>query len=104
MIALAYLVLALIAAVPAIAWHDKGEYVKRDAALTLPWAVLSAALIPRVIVLCQGHTMHDAAYISADRALGFNVPAIMAWAASSPALTAVLDFSYWLLDLFMLAA
>jgi hypothetical protein len=108
--AAAYIALACIAAVPAILWHDKRQFDRRDAALTLPWAVLVAGLIPRVTVHSLAYSMklgipfRDASYVQLDRALGINVPAVIAWFAHFPRIVATLNFSYWLLDLFLLAA
>jgi hypothetical protein len=104
--ALALITLSAVSTIPAIIWHERREYDKRDAALTLPWGILSAGMIPAVIIHSTQlrFPMQDAAYIAMDRALGFNVPGIMEWFSWHRSLSRVLDYRYWLLDLFLLAA
>lgn len=84
---------------PAACWHQRGNVDKRDAALTLPWLFLLMTIIPCVVVVSArlGMPLRDQAFMDLDQHLGFNVPAIMAWASQHPVVQHLLNRSYILL-------
>ncbi|QNI31529.1 phosphatase PAP2 family protein [Alloacidobacterium dinghuense] len=84
---------------PAACWHQKGNIDKREAALTLPWVLLLMTMIPCVVVVSArlGMPLRDQAFLHMDEHLGFNIPAIMAWAARHPIAQHALSRSYTLL-------
>ncbi len=84
---------------PAIFWHERGRFPKRDAALTLPWILVLQTLFFWLPTLSAGLRMplRDQLYLSMDRWLGIDVAAVVSWAARHAALEAVLNYSYhWL--------
>ena len=95
----ALLVLLAPAMVPAVLWHDRRRYDKRDAALTLPWVLTLCFLIPFPVLLSArlGVPLRDAAFRNADRSLGFDVPALVAWTSHHFWIKSVLERSYPLL-------
>jgi hypothetical protein len=95
-----------ISMLPAILYHDRKLYDKRNAALTLPWELLLAAIIPPMAVLSVQFEfpLRDALFARMDRAMGISVPAIAAWVASHPSLNAISDRSYDTLYLLLPAA
>ena len=84
---------------PAACWHQQGNLDKRDAALTLPWLLLLMTIIPCVVVVSArlGMPLRDQAFMRLDQHLGFNVPAIMAWASRHSLVQHILNRSYILL-------
>jgi len=102
----ALLALACVLILPGALFHDRKQYVRRDAALTLPWAVLMVGLIPAVVIRVEAmrFRFQDARLIEIDQALGFNVPSIMAWFAAHTSIGQILRYAYWSLDLLLLAA
>lgn len=92
-----------ISTLPALIWHDRRQYEKRDTALILPWVVLLGTLIPVLTVLSARtrFPLRDGLFIELDQAIGFSVPAIMAWVSQHHIIKLVLDRSYvslsWLL-------
>src|ERR1700733_12699302 len=88
-----------VAALPAILWHGAKNYEKRNAALTLPWIVLLVILVPWVAILSGQFRfrLRDAVFLKMDDALGFSVPAIMAWTAAHWPVGPILERSYTLL-------
>jgi membrane-associated phospholipid phosphatase len=84
---------------PAACWHQHGNIDKREAALTLPWAILLMTIIPYVVVVSARLSMplRDQLFLRIDQHLGFNVPAIMAWASRYPYAGQVFNRSYGLL-------
>jgi hypothetical protein len=102
----AAMVLLIVSALPALIWHDRRRYEKRDAALTLPWIVSLILLIPLIAVLSGRlhFPLRDAAFVRIDQALGFSVPAIMAWSSRHSLIGALLGHSYPLLFWLLAAA
>jgi hypothetical protein len=100
------LAVACVLLLPAALWHEKKKFEKRDAALTLPWAVLMAGIIPAVVIRSEGlrFPFRDAALVRADGALGFNVAAIVSWCSRHQGIASLLSRAYWSLDLLLLAA
>jgi membrane-associated phospholipid phosphatase len=74
--------LAMVAALP-LYWHEKRRPEMRDAALTIPWILLLAVILP--IPVDAGarlaFPLQDIQLMHADHALGVSVPGIMTWAA-----------------------
>ena len=97
-------VIAMVMPVPAY-WHEEGRTAFRDAALTIPWAVLLAVLLPfPILVGARLRTpLRDALFAHSDRLLGVNVPGIMAW-AHSHWIGPVLAQSYYLLTPLLIVA
>jgi membrane-associated phospholipid phosphatase len=66
-------------------WNEKGKMNLRDAALTIPWALLITAFIrfPVAIAarLSAGISLQDANLARWDRSLGVSVPGIVEWAS-----------------------
>jgi hypothetical protein len=100
------LAMACVLILPAALWHDKKQYERRDAALTLPWVVVMAGLIPAVAMRSEGlrFPFQDAALIKIDRILGFNVPSIMSWCLRHPPSAPLLSYAYRSLHPLLLAA
>ena len=98
--------LAVISMVPALLWHDRKDYEKRDAALMLPWIILLVALIPYLTTLCDrlGFPLRDNLYARMDRMLGFNVASIVGWTVAHPFLERTLIGSYRLLRPLLIVA
>ena len=92
-------VVAIVSAIPAMLWHDRKEYVRRDAALALPWIFILMILLPVAAVLSAQlqFPLRDALFVKVDLALGFNDPAIVAWCTKHWLVGDVLDHSYSLL-------
>ncbi len=74
-------VLAMMSPIPAY-WHEKGRWALRDSALTIPWMLLFAVLLPFPFLVGARLRMplQDALLAHIDRLLGVSVPGIMAWA------------------------
>jgi membrane-associated phospholipid phosphatase len=74
--------LAMVSPLP-LYWHEKGRLAMRDAALTLPWAMLLAVILP--IPVGAGarlaFPLQDLHLAQMDAAIGISVPGITAWAA-----------------------
>ena len=64
-------------------WHDKGQWVLRDSALTLPWAVLFAVLLPFPLLVAARLRMplRDDLFAAIDEHIGVRVPEIVTWAS-----------------------
>lgn len=80
-------------------WHERGNIDKREAALTFPWLIVLMVVIPLVVVVSAhlGAQLTDPLFQRMDERLGFNVPAIMAWASRHPHIQQILGRSYSLL-------
>ncbi len=68
-----------IAAIPALLFQDRKKYTRRDAALVLTMAFL-LAMIFRMDVIASARLrfpLRDDLFVNADRAMGFNLPAIV---------------------------
>lgn len=95
---------SMVMPVPAY-WHMKGRTEMRDAALTIPWAMLLAMLLPYPILV--GARLHmplrDASFAHIDRLLGVSVPGIMA-CTHGHWIGLVLAQSYYLLTPLLLGA
>jgi membrane-associated phospholipid phosphatase len=89
-----------ISAIPALLWQDRKDYVRRDAALALPWTFVLVAMLPIAAVLSAQlrFPLRDALFAAADRALGFNDPSIVVWSELHRPIGAILDRSYSLLS------
>ena len=63
-------------------WNERGRIALRDSALTIPWALLFAVILPFPVLIAARLRMplQDSLFAGADRLLGVSVPAIMAWA------------------------
>jgi PAP2 superfamily len=80
------IVLAVSAILPLpLYWHEKGKIALRDAAFTIPWALLLAAILPFPAAIAgrlgMGVGLHDLRFARMDEALGVSVPGIAAWGA-----------------------
>jgi hypothetical protein len=82
--------IAILLAVAAVGplplyWHEKGKIALRDAALTIPWALLLAAIIPFPVAIAGRMGMsvglQDIHFARMDQAMGVSVPGISAWAS-----------------------
>jgi hypothetical protein len=95
-----------ISLLPAILLHDCSKFERRDAALTIPWSLVLALLIPSIAVLSGRlhFALRDALFIKADRLFGVSVPEVVAWCASHPRIGAIFDRSYSLIFWIMPAA
>lgn len=99
-------VLLVPSLVPALILHDQKKWAHRDAALTLPWVVALVFLIPfPTIFAARLHVpLRDSMLARMDTAMGFSVPAIMAWVSHHPWLNELLRHSYsWLFGIMPLA-
>jgi hypothetical protein len=96
-------VILIVLSIPAVLWQDRKNYERRDAALTLPWTFALAALVPRIAVLSAHFQfpLRDALLVEMDHAMGFSVPAIMAWSSAHWPMSPLLDHSYNLLFLLL---
>jgi hypothetical protein len=88
-----------ISAIPALLWQDRKKYMRRDAALMLPWTCLLIVLFRIAVILSAQlrYPLRDDLFIKADQAMGFNVPRIMAWTAAHRPVDPVLGRGYYLL-------
>lgn len=90
-----------------IIYQTMRKYDLRDAALTIPWALVLWASLPFPIDVAARVGMHRPLYDSSlahlDLMLGVNVPAIMHW-ASAHWLGRLINGSYFLLVPFMWSA
>lgn len=95
-----------ISMLPAILYHDRKLYEKRNAALMLPWEFLLVAIIPPMAVLSVQFTfpLRDMLFAKMDRALGISVPTIANWVSAHPVLNHISDRSYDALYLLLPAA
>jgi hypothetical protein len=100
------LVLTVISAVPALFWQDRKDYVRRDAALALPWTCVLIILLPVAAVLSAQlqFPLRDALFKRVDLAMGFNDIAIVSWSSKHRFVGATLDHSYDLLVLLLATA
>ena len=66
------LIAVIVSAIPGMLWHDRKEYTRRDAALTLPWAFILMMLLPVAAVLSAQlqFPLRDALLVKFDRRLG----------------------------------
>ena len=99
-------VLLPVSVLPALLWHDRREYEKRDAALILPCLVL-LSLLMLVLGALSGlarFPLRDGLFMAADRALGFSVPAIVSWMSAHTAINDALNGSYDLLPYLLIVA
>lgn len=105
-IAIAVPLLMAPAFVPAAYWHQHGNIDKREAALTLLWLIVLMVVIPLVVVVSArlGTQLADPLFLSMDERLGFNVPAIMAWASRHMYAQQILGHAYSLLFWFLATA
>jgi membrane-associated phospholipid phosphatase len=88
-----------ISLLPAIVLHDCSKFERRDAALTIPWSLVMALLIPPIAVLSGRlhFPLVDSLFIKTDRLFGVSVPEVVAWCASHPRIDELFDRSYHLL-------
>jgi membrane-associated phospholipid phosphatase len=95
---------AMLVPLPAY-WHQKGQLDKRDAALTIPWALLMTLLLPVPFIVAARlrFPMQDLLLARADHLLGFSTPALRQWAAHHW-LGDLLEHSYQMLQPLMLTA
>lgn len=72
---------AVFAPVPAY-WHQKGRLERRDTSLSIVWCLLTWFFIavPFVIGARLNLPLRDDLFALIDRSLGFNGPALVAWA------------------------
>jgi len=98
------LIACMLVPLPAY-WQQKGNIEKRDAALTIVWALLLSLLLPLpFLVVGRLHLpLQDASLAAFDHMVGFSTPAVMAWASHSR-IGVALNFSYMLLQPFMVLA
>jgi hypothetical protein len=70
-----------VSLLPAILRHDRGEYGKRNAALTLPWTLILVALIPPLALLSAQlrFPLRDALFVRLDQATCFSVRGVVHW-------------------------
>lgn len=65
-------------------WHEKGKTGLRDAALTIPWALLLMCALPCTVGVAgrlgMGAALQDGRFLRWDQSLGVSVPGILAWA------------------------
>jgi membrane-associated phospholipid phosphatase len=96
----------LVFLLSAIIWHDRRNYQKRDAVLTLPWVLALVILIPFPVEMSARlrFPLQDSILTKMDHALGFSVAGIVSWVSLHPKIGSVLSHSYGLLFYFMLAA
>lgn len=93
------LFLALAAALPLpIYWHERQRIDMRDAAATIPWALILAIILPLSVDAAArvGKPLQDANFVRLDDALGINVQRLMAWSTHS-VVGAAINESYELL-------
>lgn len=105
-VAVGSVLLTCISMLPALLWHDRKDYEKRDAALMLPWLILLVAMIPFLTTLAirLGFPLRDDLYARWDNALGLSVPQIMAWTTAHSPVDQILTASYRLLRPFLILA
>jgi PAP2 superfamily len=91
-------ILAVLLPLP-VYWHEKGNEDRREAVLVLLWTVVLAAILryPLLIGARLRMPLRDAAFAGIDRWLGFNVSAVMEWAARCGWVGTLLNRSYALL-------
>jgi PAP2 superfamily len=91
-------ILAVLLPLP-VYWHEKGNEDRREAVLVLLWTVVLAAILryPLLIGARLRMPLRDTAFAGIDRSLGFNVPAVMEWAARCGWAGSLLNRSYALL-------
>jgi membrane-associated phospholipid phosphatase len=92
-----------VSCIPAIIRQDRGEFNKRDEALTLPWVISLVLLIPAIVGIFAKLRLplRDDSLKQWDRGLGLSVPAIVSWCAAHPTLNSILNHSYNLLFLLL---
>lgn len=79
------IIVAIAAVLPLpLYWHEKEKIALRDAAATIPWAFLLAAVIPFPVAIAgrlgMGIGLQDTHFAHMDTALGVHVPEIATWA------------------------
>jgi len=81
MIAL-FVALAFVLPLP-LYWYEKQRADMREAAMTIPWALVLAVILPSLVPLAARANMplQDAHFARLDQLLGISVPGIMTWAA-----------------------
>jgi len=79
-----FVALAAVAPLP-LYWQEKGRTDFRDAALTIPWAMLFAVLLPFTVDVAARMNMPlwDETLTRTDLSLGVSVPGIVYWASHS---------------------
>ena len=80
-------------------WHEKGNEDRREAILVLLWTAVLASILRYPLLIGARFCMplRDSAFAGIDRSLGFNVPALMEWAARCGWAGTLLNKSYALL-------
>lgn len=103
--ALAVLVVLLVVSPVPVYWHEKGQFARREAALTIHWAVILAAILPfpTLVAARSRLPLRDTLFAHIDERVGVSVPAIVAW-SSRHWLGTVLGASYVLLLVLIAAA
>jgi hypothetical protein len=81
MIAL-FVALAFVLPLP-LYWYEKQRTDMREAAMTIPWALVLAVILPSLVPLAARANMplQDANFARLDQLLDISVPSIMTWAA-----------------------
>lgn len=96
---LLYLVVLIAAFAPVPAyWHQKGWIARRDTSLTIVWCLLTWFFIavPFLVGARLNLPLRDNLFVLIDRSLGFDGPALVAW-ASHHQLGSIINSSYNLL-------
>lgn len=85
------------APVPAY-WHQKGRIDRRDAALVIPWCLLTwiVGAVPPIVAARLAFPLRDGLFFAMDRSLGFDGSRFLAWSAHLPA-AGVISATYPLL-------
>lgn len=102
--------IVLLLIVPALVipvyWHQKQRAERRDAALTIPWALLIIILLKQSILTATAwhFPLRDSLFQRWDARLGINVPAIVRWQTQHHLIGQVLGYSYGMLANMMLCA
>lgn len=97
------LVVSLAAFMPLpLYWHERQRMDMREGALVIPWALILAVILPFSVDATArlGMPLQDANLVRIDRAFGFNVLEITAW-ASHHWLGSVINRTYPLLLLLL---
>jgi len=82
--------------VPAAMLHERKKADRRDSVLMLPWTLLIALLIVQTAPTTAtfAYPLRDSLWRSLDEHIGFNIPAIMAFARNHPVINSVFSYSY----------
>jgi membrane-associated phospholipid phosphatase len=85
-------------------WNEKAKPHLRDAAATIPWAIVLTVLLPMPVVVAarlgMGRPLNDALFAHLDHQLGVSVPGLVAW-GSNTAAGRLISLSYPLVVLWL---